>query len=425
MANIEVRAVENLAGTGVPYAYAVKAGPWLFLTGHEAFDFATGHAPEVEGHAGFPDFGAPRLKREAEYILKRMRATLAEFGSDFKHSVRVDQYYPVFEAVRAYQLARHGEFGDYIPPSTSVLMERLFKADSHISMSMIAVTPGKDYEIGKLFPKEVPVPIGSFFVPAITCNDFVLVAGQMATDENALDPAVRLPKEVRNWGGPNAVRRQAEFIIKKRLEPALKAGDSSWQNVLKAQIYVPTAADIPDALDVWHQHVKAPCALTAVPTKGFGFIDGVVEINLLALRDGARRRKEVLKVDLPAMSSYGACIRAGELVFASGLTALGADGHVIGKTQSPAFDALAHSAQVQALAVLASAERICKAAGTGLSNIVRAQYFMRNARKFAGVELAWMSRQGKQPHPFVCVQIPGALPAPGASFTADFWIYAP
>src|SRR5216117_3410150 len=105
MANIEVRAVENLAGTGVPYAYAVKAGPWLFLTGHEAFDFATGHAPEVEGHAGFPDFGAPRLKREAEYILKRMRATLAEFGSDFRHSVRVDQYYPVFEAVRAYQLA--------------------------------------------------------------------------------------------------------------------------------------------------------------------------------------------------------------------------------------------------------------------------------------------------------------------------------
>jgi len=313
MANIEIRSVENLAGTGVPYAYAVKAGQWLFLTGHEAFDFATGHAPEVEGHAGFPSFGAPRLKREAEYILKRMRATLAEFGSDFRHSVRVDQYYPVFEAVRAYQLARHGEFGDYIPPSTSVLMERLFKADSSISMSMMAVVPGKDYEIGKLYPKEVPVPIGSFFVPAITCNDFVFVAGQMASDENALDPSVRLPKEVRNWGGPNAVRRQTEFIIKKRLEPALKAGDSSWQSVLKAQIYVPSAADIPDALDVWQQHVEAPCAITAVPTKGFGFIDGVVEINLLALRDGAKRKKEVLKVDLPAMSSYGPCIRAGEL----------------------------------------------------------------------------------------------------------------
>src|SRR5205814_4452488 len=141
MADIEVRAVERLAGSGAAYAYAVKAGPWLFLTGHEAFDFASGATPEVEGPAQFPSFGAPRLQREAQYVLARMRKALAEFGSDFRHSVRVDQYYPVFEAVRAYQLARHGEFGDYIPPSTSVLMERLFKRDSHLSMSLMAVVP--------------------------------------------------------------------------------------------------------------------------------------------------------------------------------------------------------------------------------------------------------------------------------------------
>jgi enamine deaminase RidA (YjgF/YER057c/UK114 family) len=426
MADIEVRSVESLAGTGIAYAYAVKAGQWIFLTGHEAFDFATGLAPEVEGPAGFPAYGAPRLRREAEYILQRMRGALAEFGSDFRHSVRVDQYYPLFEAVRAYQLARHGEFGDYIPPSTSVLMERLFNARSSISMSMLAVAPHQDYAIAKLYPKEVPVPVGSFFVPAITCNDFVFVAGQMASDENALDPAVRLPSALRNWGGPNAVRRQTEFIIKKRLAPALAAGGSSWAQALKAQIYVPTAADIPDALDVWRQHVgEHPCAITALPTHGFGFVDGIVEINLLALRDGAGRRKEVLDVDLPAMATYGQCVRAGELVFPSGLMPLGVDGHVVGNAQSGSFDALAHAGQVQALAVLAGAERICKAAGTGLSNIVRAQYFMDDVRQFPGVALAWMSRLGNQPHPFVCVQVPGALPAPGAALTADFWIYAP
>ena len=418
MANIEIRSVEGLAGSAVPYAYAVKAGAWLFLTGHEAFDFDSGPAQEVEGPEGFPAFGAPRLKREAEFILKRMRKTLAEFGSDFRHSVRVDQYYPVFEAVRAYQLARHGEFGDYIPPSTSVLMERLFKADSHICMSMIAVVPGKDYEIGKLYPKEVPVPVGSFFVPAITCNDFVFVAGQMASDENALDPSVRLPADKRNWGGPNAVRRQTEFIIRKRLEPALKAGDSSWQNVLKAQIYVPSAADIPDALDVWREHVPHPCALTAVPTRGFGFVDGIVEINLLALRDGARRRKEVLKPDLPALSSYGAHVRAGELVLCSGLMPLGADGRVPGLSS---LDALGHPAQAQAATVLSHAERLCKDGG----RIVRAQWFMAYVHAFPGVQLAWSRLQEGAPHPFVCVQVPGELGAPGALLTADFWIYSP
>jgi enamine deaminase RidA (YjgF/YER057c/UK114 family) len=253
-------------------------------------------------------------------------------------------------------------------------------------------------------------------VPAITCNDFVFVAGQMASDENALDASVRLPKETRNWGGPNAARRQTEFIIKKRLEPALKAGDSSWANVLKAQIYVPSAPDIPDALDVWQQHVPHPCAITAVPTKGFGFVDGIVEINLIALRDGAKRRKEVLKLDLPPMVSYGAHVRAGELVFASGLMPVGGDAR---------FDGLAHPAQVQALAALDCAQRIAKAAGVSAANIVRAQWFMADATQFAGVQLAWMSRFGNAPHPFVCVQPPAPLPAPGAALTADFWIYAP
>jgi len=416
MAGIVVRAVDHLAGSGVAFASAVQAGPWLFLTGHEAFDFAGGGAPEVEGAPEFPAFGAPRLKREAQYILARMRKQLAELGSDFRHSVRVDQYYPLFEAVRAYQLARHGEFGDYIPPSTSVLMERLFKRDSHISMSLIAVAPQAGYEIGKLYPKEVPVPVGSFFVPAITCNDFVFVAGQMASDENALDASVRLPKETRNWGGPNAVRRQTEFIIRKRLEPALKAGDSSWPNALKAQIYVPSAADIPDALDVWQNLVPHPCALTAVPTKGFGFVDGIVEINLLALRDGAKRRKEVLKVDLPPMTSYGSQVRAGELVFASGVMPRGGDAR---------FDALAHPAQVQAAAALDYAERVARAAGTTAANMVRAQWFMADLTQFAGVQLAWTRRFANAPHPFVCVQPPGPLPAPGAALTADFWLYSP
>ena len=39
MTALDVRAVEELAGALVSYAYAVKAGPWVFLTGHEAYDW--------------------------------------------------------------------------------------------------------------------------------------------------------------------------------------------------------------------------------------------------------------------------------------------------------------------------------------------------------------------------------------------------
>ena len=76
------------------YAYAVKAGPWIFLTGHEAFDFESGIPEEVAGPSGFPLFGRPRSRREGDFILQRMRRILREFGSDLGNAVRLDQYYP-------------------------------------------------------------------------------------------------------------------------------------------------------------------------------------------------------------------------------------------------------------------------------------------------------------------------------------------
>jgi hypothetical protein len=54
---LEVKSVERLAGTPVRHAYAVKAGPWIFLTGHEAYDWETGSAEAVAGSPEFPLYG--------------------------------------------------------------------------------------------------------------------------------------------------------------------------------------------------------------------------------------------------------------------------------------------------------------------------------------------------------------------------------
>ena len=55
MAGPEVKAARNLLGTPVSYAYAVKAGPWIFLNGHEAFAFAKAAFPKWwQEPASFP-----------------------------------------------------------------------------------------------------------------------------------------------------------------------------------------------------------------------------------------------------------------------------------------------------------------------------------------------------------------------------------
>ena len=41
---ISMKSVDRLAGTSVSLAYAVKAGPFIFLNGHEGYDFEKGLA---------------------------------------------------------------------------------------------------------------------------------------------------------------------------------------------------------------------------------------------------------------------------------------------------------------------------------------------------------------------------------------------
>jgi enamine deaminase RidA (YjgF/YER057c/UK114 family) len=422
MATSEVKSVEHLVGTGVPYAYAVKAGLWIFLTGHEAFDFAGGTTEAVAGPPGFPLFGRPRWRREGDFILQRMRRILQEFGSDLGHGVRLDQFYPTPAAVDPYHLARRAAFGDYIPPSTSVVMESCFGAESGISTSLIAVVPSPEYEIRKVYPKDVTASASSGFVPAVVCNDFVFVAGQMATGrEHGLDPRAHVPDHSL-WAGAE-IRKQTEFIILKRLKPALEAAGSSLGHSVKAQIYLRNVADFPDFIDVWTEHYQdIPCALSIVPTKGFAMVGGIIEINLMALTNGAKRAKEVIAADIPTMAAYGPCIKVGEFLLPSGLMALGRDGHVAGKTISPGFLGLAHAGYTQAAAVHDYAEALCKAAGTSLGKVLRAQYFISDPTAFPGIAMAWASRFGTQPLPFVCIRTPPEMPAPGMALIADFWI---
>src|SRR5580692_8860937 len=74
---LDVKSVDRLLGTSVPYAYAIKAGPWIFLTGHEAYDWETGTSDEVTGPPGFPLHGRQRSRREGDFILRRMRRVIS------------------------------------------------------------------------------------------------------------------------------------------------------------------------------------------------------------------------------------------------------------------------------------------------------------------------------------------------------------
>ena len=393
----------------------------MFLNGHEGYDFAAGVIPAVAGAPGFPDYGKPGLRREADFILERMEQILKSFGTDFAHCVRLDQYYTDANAVRAYHLARFAALGKYIPPSTSMITERCFGGRSTMTTSLIAVPPEPQWEIKGVYPKDAAFFAYSGYAPAVVANDFVFAAGAGpdAKDVRGTDPP----------GGPHylwstelPIRRQAESALKK-IESTLNAAGTSLANCIKAQVHIAGAANFPDFLDVWNAHVgTSPPALTVTPAKGFSAVEIMVSINYILLKDGAQRKKEIVRTDIPQMASYSPAVRAGEFVFSPGLLPMTREGTVAGLLQGDNFEGLCLRSQLQANTIYDHAEAIAKAAGTTMRNVVRINYWVSDIREFPGVALAWAGRYGNAPHPFACVVTP-KLPAPGATVMADFWFY--
>ena len=73
MVDVKFIAPTPIGGTDIQYAQGVRAGPWLFFTGHMASDFAHGLAAEVAGK--------PSSRSEARRAIAA-RATSSSIASE-------------------------------------------------------------------------------------------------------------------------------------------------------------------------------------------------------------------------------------------------------------------------------------------------------------------------------------------------------
>jgi enamine deaminase RidA (YjgF/YER057c/UK114 family) len=407
----------------IVYAQGMRAGSWLFFTGHEATDFENGIAAPVAGKPGLPLGGAPRYRREADYLFGRFAKLIAAEGGDLRHIVRVDQYYPRAECVNPYQRARKVLLKDYVPPSTSVLMEELLVDGANMDVSLLAVLPGEGREPKAARPEGVPVPQHSGFIASLECGDYVFVAGQMPNNEamTGLEPAAyRPPNAV--WNGTD-IRLQTEFLITSRLKSGLEAGGSSLGNAIKAQVYLTNIDDLPEFMDVWNGHFGGnPCALTVVATKGLALLESRIEINIFGVKDKGKIKKEIIDHKPSAAMRLGpAAVRAGDLVCLSALYAADEDGAMSPVRSSAALRYLGAPARHQMRAVLDAAEEICRAGGTSLANVLRAHHFVSDLNVAYPALQIWREKLGPSPIPFGAVRT--KLPIPDCSIVMDMWAY--
>jgi enamine deaminase RidA (YjgF/YER057c/UK114 family) len=413
----------------IRYAPGMRAGRWVFATGHKGTrDYRSGMAAAVL-RPGLPQWDKSKFRREAEQIFRNVGAVLKAGGSELRNVVRVDQNYTTHQAVEPYHDARRAILKDHIPPSTSTLAQRFLLAGQEIEVHMIGIVPRGRFRPQHIRPQGHAVHPTSGYSLALAAEDYVFVAGRMAdslTFGEGLAPEARMPAG-HLWKG-TAVKLEAEFILRRKIEPALKAAGSSLKNIVKCQVYLRDPADFAPFNEVWSKYFpRAKPATTLIPTAtpGFFLSDARLEINTIALRDTGKARKEIISAGVtPSFAGYSEAVRAGDLLFLSGMLAIDRNGLVEAARPDPGQPYFGSSIQAQMNCLLINAHKICRAAGTSLANVVRIQQYHTDLREFYPAYQVWERFLPEQHLPFSAVEVP-FLPVPGCTVQLDLWVYAP
>ena len=413
----------------IRYAPGIKAGPWIFATGHKGVaDFGGPMSPEVL-KSELPSWDVPKHRRESDQIFVNLGRVLQAGGSDFASIVRVDQYYSAHRAVEHYHDARRAVLRDHIPPSTSILQRRFLLAGQEIEVQMIALAAHSGWKIEHIRPRSHAIHPSSGYSLALTAGDFVFVAGRLAdslTFGEGIAQEARAPAHHLWKGMP--IRLESEFVIAKKILPALEAAGASLADIVKLQVYLRDPEDFAPFNEVWRSFFPdhAPATtLIPMPSPGLVIEQARIEVNTIAVRGAARAGRRIIDAGvMPAWKGYSQAVRVGDLLFLSGLVAIDGGGLIAAARPDPMQPYFGSSIEAQMAFLLDNAQKICAQAGTSLANVVRVQQFHTDLNEFYPAYQVWQQRLPGHHLPFSAVEVP-FLPAPGTSVMLDLWVYAP
>lgn len=211
------------------------------------------------------------------------------------------------------------------------------------------------------------------FSQAVKAGGFIYVCGTMATDESG-------------HLVPGDIKAQTARTLE-NISAVLKAAGSSLRNAASVTVYLKNAADFGAMNEVYRGYWPAdPPARTTVAANLVN-PDGLVEISMVAIPDGAERR--VIRPQGWAAGSlpYSYGILSGDTLFLAGLVSRsGKDGTVV-----------AGDIQVQTKTALDNAGEILKAAGMTHADAVNSRVFITDTALFQDMNAAYRPYFPKDP----------------------------
>ena len=402
-------------------AQAVKVGHLVFVGGQLAFDGAAGVPHEARQDPRFPFFTS-RTKLQTAFIMRNTRRILEGAGTTPDQGVRIDQYFTGRQEADPYFEVRKLTFDEAIrPASTAIPVDGFPVTGTTVQVGLVATIPGDGARKEPIMTDRAPIPLRG--PQGARAGDWVFLTGVVASDfKSGVAPEARTNPDL--WYGSN-LKLQTQFCLR-QLDAILRAAGSALRRTVKAQVYLTAMADFCRFEEVWREFFPTdPPARTVIPVRELGFLGCMVEINLIALTDASRLRREPVEAaDVPRSPLHEArAMRAGEMLFLSGLYATD---FVAGRAPELVADpAAAAGGALQADYILGRADTVCRAAGTSLDHAVWYQTFMNDLREFPTLAEVWRRRLGAPGPAALVVGVPGPQLIPECTLVMDLTAVIP
>jgi 2-iminobutanoate/2-iminopropanoate deaminase len=124
-----------------PESQAVKAGPYLFLSGQMATDYAKGIPPEAQPHPNFPFHVSP-VQRQVQYIYKNVEAICEAAGTSPRNLLKRRAQYLNLKDMPVAERVWQSKLKDRVPPTSHFAVpDSLPVPGCKVQYDLIALVP--------------------------------------------------------------------------------------------------------------------------------------------------------------------------------------------------------------------------------------------------------------------------------------------
>lgn len=410
----------------VAYSPAIKAGPFVFVSGQLASDLNTGTPPHATINPRFPHHGS-EIARQTRYIGENIDACLRAGGARLEHVVHLTNYLTQADDQAGASAALAACFGGTPPPTSTILVEELPIPGCRSEIDLVALVPPAGQRIEMLNPTSLPraLPEGLDGSPlyhyGAKCGPWIFTSGLLATDFNdAIAPDAGTTATFPYYGENG--RLQTAHVLK-QLEAVLAAGGASLQDVVKAEVYLTDLKDFFRLDEVWREFFPVdPPARTTAPVKSLGVPGARMAINLIAYLPGPGDIRRTISTDAAPrpLAHEPQAVQAGPLLFFSQQMATDFRTGVPAEAKlNPAFPFYGSESASQVLYIVKNVAAICEAAGTSADQLVRRRGFYTDFSEFFTSFATWGKAFPSAPPASTTIRVPNPLLVPGCKVAID------